>query len=203
MRNSAIKLACGLLLAIIWLASLPSTGRAQQEKGDKELQLQGSLTFGLGDAGGSFSAMGGAQLGYFFTDQQEVGVGVQLTFSRTSTDTSVGGVKISGSGISISAFPHGFYRFHLKRGGKFYPYVGVEGGIAISGSPGSTFNFGGQKIETEGGTSTFGYVRPNAGAKYFFQKNAALDVNAGYQVTFVSGARQQEINGRLGLSFIF
>ena len=54
-------------------------------------------------------------------------------------------------------------------------------------------------------------ARPHAGYKYFFNRNAAVDFSVGYSFDinevqesgFFTQKRRREIDGRVGLSFVF
>jgi hypothetical protein len=96
-----------LILLLSLLVALPSL--AQQEQGDSEFQLQGSLNLGISgdvDDSGTINLL----YGRFFTKNQEVG-GTVGTFINSSGDWS----GVAGP----------FYRYNFTSDGKLVPYAGA------------------------------------------------------------------------------
>lgn len=168
---SALRMVFPILL--LGLFTIPVF--AQQEKGDKELQLQGLIQVQFGD---SKAAAGDLfiNFGYFFTDRQEAGIGTNV------------GISGSSDNVDFQAGLTAFYRYHFARKkGNLQPYVGVD-----------FFAFD----LTSAARTDLIYVRPNIGVKYFFKKNAAFDINSGYGFA-VKDAGNGIADTRLGLSYIF
>lgn len=95
------------LAAVLLTAALPAS--AQQQAGDSELQLQGSLSLGLkGDAPDNGTVF--LNYGRFFTEKQELGLTV-FAFVAGSSD--------------LSGFGGPFYRYNFSSG-KTVPYLGVS-----------------------------------------------------------------------------
>lgn len=96
-----------LFVAAILLLAVPAL--AQQEQGDSEFQLQGSLNLGISgdvDDSGTVNVL----YGRFFTEHQEVG-GTLGAFIDSNGDWSgVGGP---------------FYRYNFTSDGKLVPYAGA------------------------------------------------------------------------------
>lgn len=168
---SALRMVFPILL--LGLFAIPVF--AQQEKGDKELQLQALIQVQFGD----FKAAKGdifVNLGYFFTDRQEAGIGTNVGISGSSDDINFG--------VGLTAF----YRYHFARKkGNLQPYVGID-----LFADDLTHKMRVDRL----------YVRPNIGVKYFFKKNAAFDINSGYGFA-VKDAGNGIADTRLGLSYIF
>lgn len=100
------------LLAILVMAPLPVA--AQQQAGDTEIQLQGSLSLGLdNDAPDSGSVF--VNYGRFLTDRQEAGGSVIAV--------------IVGDG-DVSGFGGPFYRYNFTSG-TTVPYVGAAAGASF------------------------------------------------------------------------
>ena len=100
MKKVGMWLVLGLLLA--------SMASAQPQKGDTELQLQGTLSLDIGDAGnesGSVSVV----FGQFLTDRQEVGGSVSVFIFNEGDFGGVGGP---------------FWRYNFSSSDKV-PYVGA------------------------------------------------------------------------------
>ena len=119
------------LVAVLVIAPLPIT--AQQQAGDTELQLQGSLSLSLDDevqdSGSVF-----VNYGRFFTDRQEAGVSV---FASIFEDGDIGG------------FGGPFYRYNFASG-KTVPYVGAALGATFG-----DFSTGDVLLTLEGGVRWF------------------------------------------------
>jgi hypothetical protein len=119
------------LVAVLVIAPLPLA--AQQQAGDTELQLQGSLSLSLDDdvqdSGSVF-----VNYGWFFTDRQEVGASV---FASIFEDGDVGG------------FGGPFYRYNFVSG-TTVPYVGAAVGATFG-----DFSTGDVLLTLEGGVRWF------------------------------------------------
>jgi hypothetical protein len=122
--SKGVTMRTYVVLALAALFALAGPILGQQGSGDTELQLQGSLSVG---ASGDQKDHGtvNAQIGRFFTEYQEIGLGVIGSFQ---SDGKFGG----------SASP--YYRYNFSTG-KVVPYLGV--------SAGTTFG-----TNSSGGTST-------------------------------------------------
>lgn len=98
------------LIVLATILTLTSPVVAEQEKGDLELQLQGTLTIYTGDADGVDDSGGvGVLVGRFLTERQEVGL---------SLFTSLIGGDFGGLGGP-------FWRFNFTTNTDLVPYVGV------------------------------------------------------------------------------
>ncbi|HLG15152.1 MAG TPA: hypothetical protein VJH03_11705 [Blastocatellia bacterium] len=202
-----------LLLGVICLCAQSSN--AQPKKGDKELSfVSGGFSFNFGGDGkptnlegsGSFFSSSfqnfnvGGRLGYFLTSRNEIGAGTFLSVFRDSfckksffngqiTDEGCDSDTDVGLGFS------GFYRYNFVRGErKGFPFVGATIGVSDV-----TSSFTGNVA-----------LRPEAGYKYFFKKNVALDFSVGYTAQLnkvdedrFTQDRRHSVNGQFGLSFIF
>lgn len=119
-------------LCAILLTAVPAF--AQQEGGDTELQLQGSLTLGLSEERNDSGTVN-VVYGRFFTENQEIG-GTVRAF-------------ISGDGdLAGAAGP--FYRYNFLSGGKTVPYVGAS----VVGTFGE-YSGGDVELDLEGGARWF------------------------------------------------
>lgn len=120
------------IVMLSMLIALPAL--AQQEQGDTELQLQGSLSLALDD---EFEDSGSANAiyGRFFTQQQEIGGALRLNFN-------------SDGDLSGSVGP--FYRYNFLTSGKAVPYVGA----AVAATFGE-YQGGDVQLDLEGGSRWF------------------------------------------------
>ena len=189
-----------LLFAVILVGCESSYG--QHEKGDKEvLFFSGSFFIGVGETSGFSSVSVGGGMGYFLTRKHEVGGSLNANVFRFRLCSRV--IDSDGNIISencdsdteFSAGLSGFYRYNFAgKGDRGFPFVGGEIGVADV-----TNNFTGN---VRG--------RPFVGYKYYVKKNVALDFSVGYSFDinkvnerFFDTDRGGNINGRVGLSFIF
>lgn len=120
------------MAAVVLLAAGPAA--AQQEAGDTELQLQGSLNLAFSD---DFEDTGtvNALYGRFLTDRQEVGA-------------TVGAFFVSDGDLAGVAGP--FYRYNFLSDGKAVPYVGA----AVLATFGE-YTGGDVQLDLEGGARWF------------------------------------------------
>jgi hypothetical protein len=118
----------GWILAGVLTVSVPAL--AQQEEGDKELQIQGTLTLATsGDTEHSGSVF--VNFGKFFTLRQEAGLTLIGTFQEDG---------------DLAGFGGPFYRFNFSAG-RTAPFVGASAAAAFG-----TSGFGeGVLIGLEGG----------------------------------------------------
>ena len=168
-------------ITIIAIAALlPSLAHAQQEKGDKEVQVFGNVSTTTGGDGGNMSngSVGGF-IGYFLTRQIQVKGGMIVDLSSAGGSTTETGILSAGL----------VYNF-ATQGRKTFPYVGID--IMSIGN------------STPNSQPTTAY-RPSAGFKAFFTRNAAFDMNFG--VEQMTGQQAQSagttVDSRFGLSFVF
>jgi hypothetical protein len=189
-----------LVFSVLFLFA--SHANAQQEKGDKEVTFFSSgFSIGVGDSSGfsNFHLVG--SMGYFITRRNEIGAGTSLSISRSrncSSSFDANGNLISQSCDTDTDFFMGlvgFYRYNFARkGAKGFPFVGGQIGVSDL-----THNFTGNVS-----------ARAHVGYKYFLKRNVALDFSVGYSAElnkvkeeFFDRGRQGNINGVLGLTFIF
>ena len=115
-----------LALAVALICSMPVL--AQQQSGDSQLQLQGSLRLGAPGKGQDSGSVF-VSYGRFFTDRQEAGV------------SATGYI----AGDDLAGFGGPFYRYNFSSG-KRVPYVGAAAGATFgdfgAGSTVLTFEAG-------------------------------------------------------------
>ena len=129
-----------MLRKLVWvpvlaIALLPAVAHAQFSQGDWEMTLTGS---GGSDRDLDTTAFGArGSLGYFFSDQLEVGVRQALAVADTEDDSSWNG--------STRAFLD--YRFDLDR---WQPFVGVSAGYDFNRNFGVSLNFDRRQADFRG-----------------------------------------------------
>jgi hypothetical protein len=171
-----------VLLPLLFLAwSLPVS--AQQQAGDRELQLTGSVLAVTGQDEESQSlAILQAKVGYFLTDRVEIGAFPSLTYTRVTVQSPFGPIEDSRTRVGFGAFST--YSF-LAADAMTVPYVGVQGyRIDITDSEAQTW---------------FG---ANAGLKYYFSRNMAFDMG-GNALLGTGDAGGVLILFQFGLSYLF
>jgi hypothetical protein len=199
--------AYATLLSILLLSSTEL--KAQQEKGDIELQFQGTGTIPVKTPESSSGNLN-VKLGKFVTRRQEFGGIIGVNFSGLTTPESTSVIVCPNSNPVCNGRPVGtiftsttpastslsvnssgglFYAYNITSGGKFFPYVSGELFVA---------NF---KQASDTSLAT-----PSIGFKSFFKRNAALDLNIGYGFPVNSnsgGVGNGTLQARYGISFIF
>src|SRR5438067_2865813 len=149
LRRLCVVFAAALLLA-------PAISQAQFKQGDWELTLSGQASNGPDFNGVTGSASG--NLGYFLTDQLEIGVRQTATYNDIGTSGNLNG----STGIAAD------YNIDL---GRFVPYIGGSIGYVYGDSVSDSW-FGG----------------PEAGLKYFVNNTTFVFFSIEYQFFFDSGS---------------
>jgi hypothetical protein len=146
----------GLILAALTAAFLPTFAKADFQQGDLELTLGGNAIGGRdfdGIAGGI-----NASVGYFLTDEFELGVRQSVNYTDVGTAPDAGG-QLSGS-------TRVFADFHFDLG-QWQPYVGANIGYVYGD-----------------GTADTWAAAPEAGVKYFLNSTTFVFAAAEYQFFF-------------------
>lgn len=180
--------ATAVFVVILLLVIVSGPSLAQQQKGDVELQLQGSYftTFAtdvavdVGTIAGKFAP--------FITDNIQIGIGPTLTITTTKvttvapltgrTDTKSSTTVTFGSTAFIT------YSFLLKDT-RAVPYVGASY----------------YKVDFSR-ASERGWLGVNGGMRYFFTKRTSIDVSATFLKTLTEGERGSMLLFSVGLSFL-
>lgn len=176
MRVTSLRLL-GLLILV---AVFPGRVHAQQEKGDKEVQVFGNVST-TSTSGGSSSSSGsvGGFIGYFFTRQIQIKGGMIVDLSSSGGSTMTTGMLSAGLVYNFAA-----------EGRKTFPYLGID--IMSIGT-------------SEPNSQPMTAYRPSGGFKTFFTRNAAFDLNVGLEQ--MTGQYAQSgattVDSRFGLSFVF
>lgn len=170
------------VLVLLLIAGLVISARGQQEKGDFELQFQGSFsTLVGGDVTSTVGTMAG-KFGPFITANIQVGVGPTLTIS-TGTSTA-GGVTTTSTEATFGTTAFVVYALLLKDA-KVVPYLGAsyyKRDFSNNNDP--------------------GWVGGNGGAKFFFAKRTAADFSVNYLVSLNEETKGGMLLFAFGLSFL-
>lgn len=186
-------LTYGLLSVLVLMCA--GTAFGQQEKGDVELQLVGSYfrTVGTDFSFGSGTVSG--RIGYYFTNNFELGAGPTLTITTTTSPQTLAGFDpvtfqpIYSGGGSETKTTFGSYIFFvysfLTKNAKLVPYLGAQ-----------YFKQDFSDSEDKGS------VGINGGVKYFFTKKVAFDLAGNYLWSLTKDAKGGLILITVGLSFL-
>ena len=168
-----------LLVSLAWYAPLA----AQQQAGDREVQLSGSVLASAGEEGGSQAlAIVQAKVGYFVTDRVQLGAFPTLSYTRVTVETAGGELRASDTRLGFGAF--GTYSF-LAADAMTVPYVGGQiYKIDLTDSEAQT------------------WVGANAGLKYYFNRNMAFDAG-GNALLGTGDAGGILVLFQFGLSYLF
>jgi hypothetical protein len=168
-----------LVLTLAWQAPLA----AQQQAGDREVQLNGSVLASAGEEGGSQAlAIVQAKVGYFVTDRVQLGAFPTLSYTRVTVETAAGQLRASDTRLGFGAF--GTYSF-LAEDAMTVPYVGGQiYKIDLADSEAQT------------------WVGANAGLKYYFNRNMAFDAG-GNALLGTGDAGGILVLFQFGLSYLF
>jgi hypothetical protein len=199
--------AYATLLSILLLSSTEL--KAQQEKGDVELQFQGTGSIPVKTPESSNGNLY-IKVGKYVTRRQEFGGSIIVNFSGQTTGGDPTFISCPSSAPACVGRPAGvypgpvtpttttlsvtsggglFYSYNITNGGKFFPYFAGELDVT---------NF-----KQASNTSL---AAPSIGFKSFFKRNAALDLNIAYGFNVnntTGGAGNGTILARYGISFIF
>ncbi len=178
-----------IICLIFTLATVTAYG--QQQKGDLELQFLGSYyrTVGI-DGYSSGSGNISAKIGPYITDNFQIGLGPNLTISHSSYTTYNFATRkeeeVTETNTTFGTYAFVVYSF-LTRGAKLVPYLGAQYFKQDFNKPWSE----------EPGSLGF-----NLGAKYFFAKKAAFDIQGSYMFDMNTDAQGGFMLFAFGLSFL-
>ncbi len=170
------------------LVSVSGVCPAQQQKGDVELQLQGSyfttfatdVSVNVGTIAGKFAP--------FITDNIQIGIGPTLTIT-TATVTTVAPLtgrteQKSNTTLTFGSTVFVTYSF-LMKDARAVPYVGASF----------------YKVDFKNPAER-GWVGVNGGMRYYLTRRTALDVSASYLKTLTEEKRGSMLLFSFGLSFL-
>jgi len=140
------------VVSVLALLLVPAVSQAQFKQGDWELTLSGQAAHGPDLDGVSASAAG--NLGYFLTDQFEIGVRQTLQY----TDIGVSGSLNGSTAVAVD------HNFDL---GRFVPYIGANIGFVYGDAVNDTWEAG-----------------PEGGLKYFVNNTTFVFVSVQYEFFF-------------------
>jgi hypothetical protein len=146
----------GLILAALAAAFFPAIAKADFQQGDMELTLSGNA-----NGGNDFDGIAGGitgSIGWFATDQLEVGLRQSIAYTDINTPPNAGG-QLSGS-------TRVFADFHFDMG-QWQPFVGVNLGYAYGDGVADTWE-----------------AAPEGGVKYFVNSTTFIYGMVEYQFFF-------------------
>ena len=176
----------------IALLALPASALAQPKKGDKEISISGNvstsltpevqLPFGGGVTGGT-SSNGNAFLGFgvFLTDRLQFGVSPFVSI-MPGQDGGVDGDVGAGTNLQF---------YFGSQDSRVKPYLGYS--LLISSFKTAE---GGSVADNMFNTGVFG-------VKNYFTERAALDFNMSYGFAVKNPADSQQLDFRIGLTYLF
>ena len=146
----------GLILAALAAAFIPATAKANFQQGDLELTLGGSANGGKDFDG--FSAGVNASIGWFATDQLELGIRQSINYTDVGTAPNAGG-QLNGS-------TRVFGDFHFDLG-QWQPFIGANIGYVYGDGVADTWE-----------------AAPEGGVKYFVNSTTFIFAMVEYQFFF-------------------
>lgn len=177
-----------VLATFLLLLTMIGHSSAQQQKGDLELQLQGSyfttfatdVSVNVGTIAGKFAP--------FLTDHIQIGVGPTLTITTTKVTTIAPGTgqpaTQSNTKVTFGSTVFVTYSFILKDA-RAVPYVGASW----------------YKVDFSRGEER-GWVGLNGGLRYFLTKRTSLDFSASFLKTITEHETGSMLLFAFGLSFL-
>ena len=143
------------VMVVAALLMLPTLSYGYFEEGDKELTLSGNASHSA-DFDGVFIGANGS-LGYFVTDNLELGVRQSLTYTDVGVDSALNGsTRIVGD-----------FHFDLEA---WQPFVGANFGYVYGDAVNDTFE-----------------AAPEAGIKFFVNSTTFIQLGVEYQFFFDQG----------------
>jgi len=146
----------GLILAALAAAFFPAIAKAEFQQGDMELTLGGNA-----NGGKDFDGISGginASLGWFMTDQLELGIRQSVNYTDVNTPPNSGG-QLNGS-------TRVFGDFHFDLG-QWQPFIGVNIGYVYGDGVADTWE-----------------AAPEGGVKYFMNSTTFIFAQVEYQFFF-------------------
>ncbi len=176
------------VLVLVLTLSLAGSALGQQQKGDVEVQFQGSFftTVG-GDVSNSVGTISG-KIAPFVTSNIQVGIGPTLTIS-TSATTSIEqgtGATVTKTTTKATVGTTAFVVYSLLlHDARTVPYLGASY----------------YKRDFSNG-SDHGWIGGNGGAKFYFTKRTAADLSVNYLVSLNAETKGGMLLFAVGLSFL-
>jgi hypothetical protein len=167
-----------LVLGCLLVAASAVPAFAQAEKGDKEVLLNGDVTTAFGGDSTTTATTGNVSggLGYYFTQAIELFGAMNLGFARDATN----GTDVD-AGLGLA------FRYNFARTGRqTVPYLGVE-----------------YALNSVKNAKDSSYIQPNAGFKYYLQRNMAFDFNVSYGHALFTSGGGNIVRESFGLVFGF
>ena len=181
-----MKLVSVCLALCLIILAVPAY--SQQQRGDVELQFQGSYFTTVGSDVAFGSGRIAAKIGPYITDNLQVGIGPTLTITTTTIQTfnpvTLEFDENTETETTFGSTAFFVYSF-LARNAKAVPYIGAQYFK-------QDFNDSDDK----------GSVGINAGLKYFFAKKAAVDFSGNYLFTLNKDEEGGILLFAVGLSFL-
>jgi hypothetical protein len=176
------------VLMLFGFALLTHTSWGQQQKGDVELQFQGSFFTTVGaDVSNSVGTITG-KLGPFLTSNIQLGIGPTVTIATTATTSleALTGKEITRSSTKVTfgttAFAVYSFLFHDAR---TVPYLGAS-----------------YYKRDFSNNNDRGWIGGNVGAKFYFTKRTAADLSLNYLTSLNSDTTGGLLLLAVGLSFL-
>jgi hypothetical protein len=177
-----------VLFAFLVSFTILGTAAAQQQKGDVELQLQGSyfttfatdVSVNVGTIAGKFAP--------FLTDNLQIGIGPTLTITTTSVTTvsPLSGKPDTRSDTKVTFGSTVFVTYSfLTKDARTVPYVGASW----------------YKVDFSKGSER-GWVGVNGGLRYFLTRRTSLDLSASFLRTITEHESGSMVLFAFGLSFL-
>jgi hypothetical protein len=176
------------MAAIVVTLALAGPARAQQRRGDVELQFQGSFFTTVGaDVTNSVGTISG-KIGPFITENIQIGVGPTLSITTAAT-TSVEqgtGITITKTTTKATVGTTAFVVYSLLLpDARTVPYLGASY----------------YKRDFSNGSDP-GWVGGNGGAKFYFTKRTAADFSVNYLFSLKPETKGGMFLFAAGLSFL-
>jgi hypothetical protein len=170
------------ILCAVLLLVCASSARAQQERGDIELQFAGSFSSEVGgDDEASTVGMFQMKGGYYLSDRLEVGGYPSLLVRSTRRESGGRSERETDATVGLGVFV--VYSF-LSADATTVPYAGAQVYRSDLGDPDSPDWFG-----------------VNGGVKVFLNRTTAFDVGGNFMLRF-DGGSSQLLLFQVGLSFL-
>lgn len=173
------------LLPILFIATVlhAAPALAQQEAGDVELQLAGSIFTSVGEETSNTAGLFQAKFGYFFTDRVELGAYPSLTVTTVRTVDTWGNTRTAtDSRVGLGVF--GVYSF-LAQDATTVPYLGAQ-----------------YYISDITNASSRGWVGLNGGSKFYLSSRVAFDVGGNYLLA-LNDVSRSFVLFQIGISYLW
>jgi opacity protein-like surface antigen len=179
-----------IILALIAIFGITGVSYAGIQAGKGELGIAAAYT--MPDEGDTDSYTAMSSLGYFVTNQIQLGVGLIVSGTTGDNDSRV-----------LAGLGQVKYHFNYAKDQTVVPFLGIQGGLYnISYKSSEYDDDAGEVVDKDKSETAFSYGGMG-GVKFFVTENTSLNTEVNYQRVKIDESDSGTLTFLIGLSFYF